>query len=249
MEAQAVLSGDNIRNSVSTISNRSESTTSSDKPQSNLIREPSRIRFTLIHRGLGGREEIGRREDGVEERRFLLQIALDDVEGEEMSVDTLTAHGISVQLLMLVTSLAEQGETIFRGLGGVEHGSDEFRRLDGARADSFSAAFAEQTCHRSFVGQRELVLILEVRVLEGHLEEGVWRDLQPLRESFSVVRPHKKRHLNVVDESIRDGQRLADLFKGRLRNVPLQTLRLQNLLRLSFATAILIVADEDNVLQ
>ena len=55
-----------------------------------------------------GRQTPRLAQDLLEERRVDLEVPRDDVQAEDVSIDSLASHGVAVLLLMIVASLLEQ---------------------------------------------------------------------------------------------------------------------------------------------
>ena len=113
MERNLIFSGHDVRDSVAAVGNRAEATTGRDEGLLQVGTEPGLVVVALVQRGLAGREQIRRREDLVEEGRLLLQVALDHVQCEQVPVDALSAHGVSVQFLVSVTRHSQRSQSFF----------------------------------------------------------------------------------------------------------------------------------------
>jgi len=186
MEEDVVFASEGIRNTISRITDATETTTRAGMSFKMIGK---RLPFIngLASRSLRSREIPAATKDVGEEVRLDFETSSDDVESEQVTIDTLACHGESGQVVVIFTSFTKELGTSGVVTRGIFHSLDEGARFLGGRADSFSTAVAVETSHGRFVSLSELTLITVVGELESHLSPSVGRALGLLDDTLTVV--------------------------------------------------------------
>ena len=104
MEEDHVFSGDNVRDTVAVVGDRTE--TASGRDAVGVLRGVEPVRLAV--RRLGGGQAPRLAQHLLQEGRVDFQVLGDDVQAEQVPIDPLAAHGVLVAALVLGARRAEQ---------------------------------------------------------------------------------------------------------------------------------------------